>query len=137
MGKSKDKEECYLENWEERMKDWLLDPETVRLDEKEFRIDFLDTTDAFIVEVETENICPDELILKKSDHQLVISIRLKDEIKERCRYVEFPFCLRQRDLSYSLEHHTIEITVPKQECTEKTSLVTRVQGICNDRDHIS
>ncbi|KSU62805.1 hypothetical protein AS034_11935 [[Bacillus] enclensis] len=129
---SKEREDFYLENWEERMKDWLLDPDTVRLDEKEFRIDFLDTTDAFIVEVETENICPDELILMKRDHRLIISIRLKNELKARSRFVEFPFCLKQRDLTYSLEHHTIEINVPKQECKENTSLVIRVQGICNE-----
>ncbi|XXM72629.1 hypothetical protein ACQ0QQ_01650 [Lysinibacillus sphaericus] len=132
---SKEKDDFYLENWEERMKDWLLDPDTVRLDEKEFRIDFLDTTDAFIVEVETENICPDELILMKRNHRLIISIRLKHELKARIRFVEFPFCLKQRDLTYSLEHHTIEINVPKQESTEKTSLVIRVQGICDEDSH--
>ncbi|MEL3972200.1 Hsp20/alpha crystallin family protein [Rossellomorea oryzaecorticis] len=131
----KDKEDFYLENWEERMKEWLLDPETVRLDEKEFRIDFLDTTDAFIIEVETENICPDELILMKKDHRLVISIRLKNELKARNRDIEFPFCLRQRRLSYSLEHHTIEIKIPKHECSENTSLIIRVQGICDDDHH--
>jgi HSP20 family molecular chaperone IbpA len=134
MGKGK--EDFYLENWEERMKDWLLDPDKVQLDEKEFRIDFLDTTDSFIVEVETENICPDELILMKKDHRLVISIRLKNELRARSRDIEFPFCLQKRDLTYSLEHHTIEINVPKQECSERTSLIIRVQGIC-DGDHHS
>ena len=129
---SKDKEDFYLENWEENMKDWLLDPATVQLDEQEFRVDFLDTTETFIVEIETENICPEELIIKKKDTQLLVSIMLKDEKKIRRRSIRFPFCLKQRAITYSIEHHTIEINVPKKECPSPSSFVIRVQGLSND-----
>jgi HSP20 family molecular chaperone IbpA len=129
---SKDKEDFYLENWEKSMKDWLLDPATVQLDEQEFRVDFLDTTESFIVEIETENICPEELIIMKKDTQLVVSIVLKDENKVRKRSICFPFCLKQRAITYSIEHHTIEINVPKKECSIPSSFVIRVQGLSND-----
>ncbi|MBW3114546.1 MULTISPECIES: Hsp20/alpha crystallin family protein [Bacillaceae] len=129
---SKDKDDFYLENWEESMKDWLLDPATVQLDEQEFRVDFLDTTESFILEIETENICPEELIIKKKDTQLLVSIMLKDECKIRKRSIRFPFCLKQRAITYSIEHHTIEINVPKKECSTPSSYVIRVQGLSNE-----
>lgn len=126
---SKEKEEFHLENWEEKMKDWLLDPANIRLDEQEFRIDFLDTTEAFIVEIGTERICPDELILSKKDNQLEISIRMKNDMKTKNRNIEFPFCLKKRKITYTLEHHTIEISVPKKDCSTSSSNVIRVQGL--------
>ncbi|MGM0750840.1 MAG: Hsp20/alpha crystallin family protein [Bacillota bacterium] len=129
---SKEKEGFYLENWEENMKDWLLDPATVQLDEQEFKVEFLDTTEAFIVEIETENICPEELIIKKNDTQLLVSILMKDEIKVRNRTIRFPFCLKQRAITYSIEHHTIEINVPKKECPTPSSFFIRVQGLSHE-----
>ncbi|OXS60119.1 hypothetical protein B0G93_10961 [Bacillus sp. V-88] len=129
---SKDKEDFYLEKWEESMKDWLLDPATVQLDEQEFRVDFLDTTESFIVEIETENICPEELIIKKKDTQLLVLIMLKDESKLRKRSIRFPFCLKQRAITYSIEHHTIEISVPKKACSTPSSIVIRVQGLSSE-----
>ncbi|MCC5802503.1 Hsp20/alpha crystallin family protein [Rossellomorea vietnamensis] len=129
---SKDKEDFYLEKWEESMRDWLLDPATVQLDEQEFRVDFLDTTESFIVEIETENICPEELIIKKKDTQLLVLIMLKDESKIRKRSIRFPFCLKQRAITYSIEHHTIEINVPKKACSTPSSIVIRVQGLSSE-----
>ncbi|WP_173105912.1 Hsp20/alpha crystallin family protein [Bacillus sp. KH172YL63] len=114
------------------MKDWLLDPATVRLDEEEFRVDFLDTTDSFIVEIETENVCPEELIIKKKDTQLDVSILMKNEEKTRKRTICFPFCLKQRPITYSIEHHTIEINIPKKECSVPSSFVIRVQGLSDE-----
>ncbi len=128
----KEKEDFYLENWEENMKDWLLDPTMVQLDEEEFRVDFLDTTESLIIEIETENVCPEELIIKKKDSQLVVSILMKDEEKIRERSIRFPFCLKQRAITYSIEHHTIEINVPKKECSTPSSFIIRVQGLSNE-----
>ncbi|TMU87430.1 hypothetical protein FGG79_04695 [Bacillus sp. BHET2] len=128
----KEKEDFYLENWEENMKDWLLDPAMVQLDEEEFRVDFLDTTESLIIEIETENVCPEELIIKKKDSQLVVSILMKDEKKIRERSIRFPFCLKKRAITYSIKHHTIEINVPKKECSTSSSFIIRVQGLSNE-----
>ncbi|WP_156509921.1 Hsp20/alpha crystallin family protein [Rossellomorea aquimaris] len=125
----KDQGDFYLENWEEDMKDWLLDPQTFQLDEQEFRVDFLDTTEAFIVEIETETICPDELIMMKKDNTLIISIKMKNELKARCRTIHFPFCLTHRRITYTFEHHTIEVKIQKKESSSPSSLVIRVQGL--------
>ncbi|UTE74901.1 hypothetical protein M1I95_10850 [Rossellomorea marisflavi] len=109
----KEKEDFRLESWEEDMKDWFLDPVNGQLDEKEFRLEFFESTASFILEVDTEHIQPEAVIIKKEGQRLHIILNLKDR---KCkRSVTFPFSLDHHPISYTVGHHSIEIMIFKKQ----------------------
>ncbi|WP_445509323.1 hypothetical protein ACUMHR_09940 [Rossellomorea marisflavi] len=130
----KEKEDFRLESWEEDMKGWFLDPVNAQLDEKEFRLEFFESTASFILEVDTEHIHPEAVIIKKEDHLLHIILNLKD--RECKRSVTFPFSLDHHTLSYTLGHHSIEIIIFKKQsgsCTQDRYFI----DCKNDQDSMS
>ena len=130
----KEKEDFRLESWEEDMKGWFLDPANAQLDEKEFRLEFFESTASFILEVDTEHIHPEAVIIKKEDHLLHIILNLKDG--ECKRSVTFPFSLDHHTLSYTLGHHSIEIIIFKKQsgsCTQHRYFI----DCKNDQDSMS
>ncbi|MGX1264338.1 hypothetical protein RKD55_002142 [Rossellomorea marisflavi] len=130
----KEKEDFRLESWEEDMKGWFLDPANAQLDEKEFRLEFFESTASFILEVDTEHIQPEAVIIEKEGHRLHIILNLKD--RECKRSVTFPFSLVHHPFSYTLGHHSIEIIIFKKQsgsCTQDRYII----DCKNDQDSMS
>ncbi len=127
---SKNDEDLQLEEWEEWMKNWLLDPFTSVLDEKEFRIDLYEATDSFIVEVKTDELIIDEITVAKNKHKLNITIMENKSDTARFRTIDFPFNLENHHISIHFYYDFLEIRIQKDCSKKKTARSIRLQGNC-------
>ncbi|MGF2615958.1 hypothetical protein FZC84_07735 [Rossellomorea vietnamensis] len=121
-------DEFTLEEWEQWMKDWLLDPYTTKLDETQFRVDLFDTTDAYIVEATPSDFTMQEVKLEKQEQTLSIEILPADDITIRKRSLEFPFSLKYNPIRLYLRKGFIEIHILKALDKKPGPSVIRCQG---------